>query len=187
LNLTGAILDKAKIIYKKFEEAKKRTIRGSRTDGIIAAVLYLACKEEKVPRTFKELARDTSIDEKDIRKLYKVLSKELPKGLFESRSNVVAPADLVIRICDKLGHKQNVVTLATQIAKNAAPKLEGKSPSSIAAASIFMATKTNEKEIARAASISAATIRNIFKEMQQWESEIIPSDRRDLIEGPLEG
>jgi len=40
----------------------------------------MACKEEGVPRTFKEISKETEISEKEIRKYYRALNKILPKG-----------------------------------------------------------------------------------------------------------
>lgn len=70
-------------------------MRGTKKEAIIAAVLYMACKEELVPRTFKELAKETGIKEKDIRKFYRNLSQLLPKTV--NTAQAVSPVDLVVR------------------------------------------------------------------------------------------
>jgi len=182
MNLPNTVLKSAKKIYKDFETKKKRKIRGSNSDPFIVAVLYIACKENGLSRTFKELARETEIKEIEVRRMYQALSKHLGHG--SGRSTPVAPADLVIRICSHLNLKSNSVTyLAQQIAKNVASRLEGKSPSSIAAASVLMAVKNEgitdctEREIAQAASISPSTVKNIYKDMEGMKDEIMPSDQ----------
>jgi len=70
-------------------------MRGTKKEAIIAAVLYMACKEEQVPRTFKELAKETGIKEKDIRKFYRNLTQLLPKTV--NTAQAVSPVDLVVR------------------------------------------------------------------------------------------
>jgi transcription initiation factor TFIIB len=146
------------------------------------AVIYIACKENSLSRTFKDLARETDIKEIEIRRMYKALTKHLGNGC-GSRSIPVAPQDLVIRICSMLNLKEKVIYLAQQIAKNAASRLEGKSPSSIAAASILMAVKhegvseCTEREIASAASISSSTVKNIYKEMESMKDEIMSKEQ----------
>ncbi len=70
-------------------------MRGTKKEAIIAAVLYMACKEELVPRTFKELAKETGIKEKDIRKFYRNLTQLLPKTV--NTAQAVSPVDLVVR------------------------------------------------------------------------------------------
>jgi hypothetical protein len=61
-------------------------------DSIVAAIIYMACKEEGVPRTFKEISKETEISEKEIRKYYRALNKILPKGTGRtSASDLVVP------------------------------------------------------------------------------------------------
>jgi transcription initiation factor TFIIB len=181
MNLPNTVLKSAKKIYKDFETKKKRKIRGSNSDPFIVAVLYIACKENGLSRTFKELARETDIKEIEVRRMYQALTKHLGNNC--GRSTPVAPHDLVIRICSLLNLKQNVIYLAQQIAKNVASRLEGKSPSSIAAASILMAVKhegvseCTEREIATAASISPSTVKNIYKDMEGMKDEIMPKEQ----------
>jgi transcription initiation factor TFIIB len=182
MNLPNTVMKSAKKIYKDFETKKKGKIRGSNSDPFIVAVIYIACKENSLSRTFKDLARETDIKEIEIRRMYKALTKHLGNGC-GSRSIPVAPQDLVIRICSMLNLKEKVIYLAQQIAKNAASRLEGKSPSSIAAASILMAVKhegvseCTEREIASAASISSSTVKNIYKEMESMKDEIMSKEQ----------
>lgn len=61
-------------------------------DSVVAAIIYMACKEEGVPRTFKEISKETNIPEKEIRKYYRALNKILPKG-----TGRTSAADLVVR------------------------------------------------------------------------------------------
>ena len=63
-----------------------------KTDAIIAAILYMACKEENYPRTFKELSKETDISEKEIRKYYRTVNKLLDRS--DKRTSA---SDLVVR------------------------------------------------------------------------------------------
>jgi len=179
MGLTEDVRKRAKFVYKQFESKKTRKIRGSNSDAIIVAVLYLACKELKYSRTFKELAKETCVKEQEIKKMYVVLTKQLGATATKSRAAPVPPQELVIRICTRLKLSPLIKSMGEHIAKNAAPRLEGKSPMSIAAASIYMAVRNqnitcHEKDIAKAASISASTVKNIFKEMEPWTDELLP-------------
>ncbi len=62
-----------------------------KTDAIIAAIIYMACKEEQYPRTFKEISRETNIIEKEIRKYYRTVNK-----LLERQDMRTSAADLVV-------------------------------------------------------------------------------------------
>jgi transcription initiation factor TFIIIB Brf1 subunit/transcription initiation factor TFIIB len=64
LSLPDKIKSKAKDLFTQFEEKRKKSMRGSKADAIIAAIIYRVCKEAKVPRTFKEITRETGIDER---------------------------------------------------------------------------------------------------------------------------
>ncbi len=49
----SGVKDRANEIYKKVEDLK--SIRGRSQDAILAACLYIACRQEDKPRTFKGL------------------------------------------------------------------------------------------------------------------------------------
>jgi len=177
LSLPATVLKTSKQLYKEFDSKKKKKVRGSNTDAFIIAVIYIACKQNQLSRTFKELARETDVPEIEIRKMYKLLTKHLGSGC--GTATPVASSDLVLRICSKLKLQDPVICLAQQIAKNVAVKLEGKSPSSIAAASILMAvrekgvTGCTENDIASWATISPSTVKNIYKDMEGMKDEIL--------------
>jgi len=180
IDLPNTVLKTAKKIYKDFEKNKKRKIRGSNTDAFIVVILYIACKENGLSRTFKELSQETGIKQIELNRMHKVLHKQL--GNRGMRSAPVAPAELVIRICSHVNLSNAVKDLAGRIAKNAASRLEGKNPSSIAAASVLMAVKKEgikdctEREIAIAASITPSTVKKIYSEMEGMKDEIMPVD-----------
>jgi len=182
MNLPQTVMKSAKRIYKDFETAKKkRKVKGSNTDAFIVAVIYIACKENGLSRTFKELARDTESKELEVRRMYQKLTKQL--GASARNPTRVAPHDLVIRFCSHLQLQPSVMYLAQQIAKNGTSRFEGKAPSSIAAASILMAVKQGngssqctETEIAKAASISPATVKHIYKEMEGMRNELMSQE-----------
>jgi len=168
LGFTEDILKRARHAYKTFYESKQRTMRGSKGEPIVCALLYLSCKEEGVPRTFKELSKESGVNEKEIRGMYTKITKILPKTT--GVTTAVAPADLIIRFCSKLNLPQSVVTEAQDIARLNTPNLEGKNPNSIAAASILAASKASDpqrlaKDIAKAASITSATVMKIYSEI----------------------
>ena len=52
LHLHGKTVDKAKANFKEVYES--RSLKGRSNDAIAAACLYIACRQESVPRTFKD-------------------------------------------------------------------------------------------------------------------------------------
>ncbi len=85
----------AKEMYSAF--AAKRQKMLFKKNALEAAVIYMACREAKVPRTFKELAGHTDLADKDIRHYYNILKKALPASEQQIRS-ATAGSDLVVRI-----------------------------------------------------------------------------------------
>lgn len=51
MGLPQTIRDRANELYRQIDDQK--SMRGRTADGIIAASLYIACRLEQVPRTFK--------------------------------------------------------------------------------------------------------------------------------------
>jgi len=136
----------------------------------------MACKEEDYPRTFKELSRETTIAEKEIRKYYRTVNK-----LLERSDKRTSAADLVNRFCSKLGLPYNIIQCAMHVANESMQFVEGKSPSSIAAAAILLVCKLTgekryEKDIAEAASISPTTIRNVYKDLFPHQEKLVPKN-----------
>jgi transcription initiation factor TFIIB len=51
MNFPGSLVDRAKVNFKEAYES--RQLKGRSNDAIAAACLYIACRQEGVPRTFK--------------------------------------------------------------------------------------------------------------------------------------
>lgn len=49
----GRVQDRADALFKQVNVSK--TLKGRSNDGIASACLYIACRQESVPRTFKGL------------------------------------------------------------------------------------------------------------------------------------
>ena len=139
LHIPDTIADRAKRIYKQFEDKRTKSMR-YRHEGIIAAIIYMACKEADFPRTFKELSRDTDIDENSIRKYYRMVNKLLDRSgvaalcefffFLLTQTDVptdkrTSAADLVNRFCSKLKLDFRIITAAKHVANNAMQFVEG--------------------------------------------------------------
>lgn len=173
LGLNERIKNRAKEIYKEFEEKRTKATRYKK-EPIIVGVLIRACKEENVPRSFKEVSRATRLPEKDIRREYKTLT-----GLLGSPAIRTSAPDLISRFCSNLKLPFHIEQDAIAVATKASEIVEGKSPCSIAAASILIVTnlstiKRHERDIAEAASISPTTIRNVYKELLPFQDKFLP-------------
>ena len=102
-NINTKIVGEAKSLYNSISEIK--ISRGSNRDGIIAACVYFACKECKVPRASKEIAEifdiDITIMTKGCKSFQEImnLNKKNKKRIVNKSIN---PKDFIDRFCDKL-------------------------------------------------------------------------------------
>jgi transcription initiation factor TFIIIB Brf1 subunit/transcription initiation factor TFIIB len=74
----------------------RRSGRRFKQNVVETAVIYVACKEAGVPRTFRELARSTGLREKHIRKYYGLVRKVVVPKTDQAIAPTTA-ADLVVR------------------------------------------------------------------------------------------
>lgn len=75
LGLSDAIIEKTAYIYRKAEQ--RGVIRGRTIPSILAAALYIACREVEVPKTLKEVAKASNVRLKTLSKDYRLLLTEL--------------------------------------------------------------------------------------------------------------
>lgn len=189
VNLPKIIVDRAKQLCKMIEEEKK--LRGKPNDGIIAACIYIACREEKVPRTFKEISSLTRVSKKDIGRCYKAIAPYLANHL-----GCVTTEDFMTRFCSHLKLPSEVHKAAVYLVKKASELgyLAGKSPISVAAAAIYLVTllfpkhKKSAKDISYVAGVSEVTIKNTFKDIHPHRHSLVPpgiASKEALDEMPL--
>ena len=62
---------------------------------INSVFLLLACNNESVPRTFKEICAVSNSSKRDIGRVFKIIKKEV-----ETNYNSTTPADLIVRVCN---------------------------------------------------------------------------------------
>jgi transcription initiation factor TFIIB len=189
LSIPDRVKDKSKGIFKELIEKTKRKPKGANSDCMILAILYLALKEDGCSRDFSDLARATQDADapKEIKRNYGKLIKSLPPRSGVSVGTGVAH-DLVNRYALRLKLPKWLATIATDVAKNATPKLEGKYPSSVASASIMLACVASnypvtEQEIATATgSLQPSTILKSYRIIQPFMNELLPSDFNELVQ-----
>lgn len=113
-------------------------ILGRSNDAIASACLYIACRQEGVPRTFKEICAVSKISKREIGRCFKLILKAL-----ETSVDLITTGDFMSRFCSNLGLPNMVQRAATHIARKAVELdiVPGRSPISVAAAAIYMASQ----------------------------------------------
>lgn len=123
-----------------FQVHDGKNLKGRANDAIASACLYIACRQEGVPRTFKEICAVSKISKKEIGRCFKLILKAL-----ETSVDLITTADFMSRFCSNLGLPNSVQRAATHIARQAGELdiVSGRSPISVAAAAIYMASQVH--------------------------------------------
>jgi len=176
INLPKTIVDRANLLFKQVHDG--RTLKGRSNDAIASACLYIACRQEGVPRTFKEICAVSKVSKKEIGRCFKLILKAL-----ETSVDLITTGDFMSRFCSNLGLPTSVQRAATHIARKAVELdiVPGRSPISVAAAAIYMASQASEdkksqKEIGDIAGVADVTIRQSYKLMFPKAIELFPND-----------
>ncbi|XP_053661622.1 transcription initiation factor IIB-like [Anopheles marshallii] len=176
INAPKSIVNHAKNIFKRVQETNKLQHRS--IDAKVTACLYIACRQEGVPRTFKELCAVSSVSKKEIGRCFKLIVNDLATSL-----DHITSEDFMSRFCSNLRLPMEVQKAATHIAQTAFEMgiVSGLSPISVAAAAIYMATHVSEavtsnKEIAEIAGVAEMTIRRAYKLMLPFAEKLFPEN-----------
>jgi len=178
INLTKTIVDRANNLFKMVHDG--RNLKGRANDAIAAAVLYIACRQEGVPRTFKEIVAVSTVSKKEIGRCFKLILKA-----HDTSVELITTGDFMSRFCGTLSLSRDIQRAATGIAKKAVDLdiVPGRSPISVAAAAIYMASqasddKRTQREIADIAGVADVTIRQSYKLMLPVATQLFPGDFR---------
>ena len=171
IGLSDAIVEKTAYIYRKAE--KRGIIRGRTIPSILAASLYIACREMVAPKTLKEIAKASNIRSKTLSKDYRLLLTELDLK--------VPNSDLmyyVFKVGNALPTSEKTKRRALELVdiinkKDRNTYTSGKDPMGLAATVLFVASANNgenitQKEIATAAGLTSVTIRCRLKEISKY-------------------
>ncbi|CAG8509677.1 14561_t:CDS:1 [Acaulospora morrowiae] len=166
-------------MYKRVEEEK--LLRGKSTESIIAACIFIACRQENVPRTFKEICVITRVPKKEIGRCFKTLIRN-----FETNVSTMTSEDLMSRFCSMLKLRMEIQKTALEltIKTKELGTLAGKSPVSVAAACIYMASclynqPQSTKDVAQVTGVSEVTIKNSYKLLYNEKKRLLDPNKHN--------
>ena len=182
INLPNSITFRAKQLFKMVYEGK--TLKGRSHDAISAACVYIACRQEGVPRSFKEIVATCSVSKVKISRCFQQILKE-----FDIKTEMITTDDFMQRFCSNLNLTNMLAKVALHVAKTATDMdiAPGRSPISIAAAAIYVATQVSKhekkslKEIADVAGVSKVTIEQSYRLMVPRIYELLPMNLQHKI------
>jgi transcription initiation factor TFIIB len=168
-SLPKTISDIAKQLYKRSDEEK--LLRGKPMEAVIAACIFIACRQAHVPRTFKEICTLTHVPKKLLGQCCKQLEQAFKLALARGANAPSAgPEKLLVRYCNHLDLPPNVQSICSDIIIAAREHgiADGRSPVSIAGGAIYFTCKLLGKEatlrdISTVAGVSEGTIKLVYR------------------------
>eukprot|EP01137_Pigoraptor_chileana_P022382 Opistho-2@87252 len=178
IQLTLNICERAKQLYRQIFE--HGALKGRKMEAVAAACIYIACRQENVPRTFKEIcAVANNVPVKEIGRCYKFISQTLE---IQSTMNTIKSDDYMARFCSLLRLPKNIENAAKHVAVQAGNLnlTSGKNPVSVAAAAIYMVSQVSDfpksqKDIRDIAGVADVTIRNAYRDIYPMRSQLFPA------------
>ena len=167
-----SIIEEAKVLYKQISDT--RISRGDNRHGLIASSIYVSCKNNKVPRSTKEIAKIFNLKPTTLTRGCKKF-QEIMKVNMESTT----ADDFINRFCSKLGldtSKKEVCRKVVQLAEEHSLVSEN-TPPSVVAGSIYLCNmiyewKINKKDLATACDISQVTVSKCYKKLLSYKKFI---------------
>lgn len=180
-------MDLLEFLHEKAQLANKREV------SWFIAVVYLACREEGITRTFRELAaafaEENGKSEADLEKSLRRRVSELQRALsskLKAISAYISPAELMNRFVSRLQLHHEVSTPAVTIAQRAKqfdvvrPKNE-KEQCAIIASSIFMVSwlldvdeKPRLADVSVIAKVPEGTVQDTYNKMRPHATMLLP-------------
>tara|TARA_B110000208_G_C11796760_1_gene439977 strand:- start:494 stop:1498 length:1005 start_codon:yes stop_codon:yes gene_type:complete len=187
VGLPKIIIERASELYGVVKDVN--ISRGDNREGLIAACIYFACKDESVPRSSKEIAQ-----------IFKITPPDMTRGIKNFRINwelahkskdeniclsITNPINYIERYCSPLNISSNIKFLAEFIAAKSIFEnlVDDNTAPSIAAGSIFMACmileeNISKKTVAESCKTSEVTISKCYKKLNENKLLILPMEFR---------
>ena len=175
LGLPDTIVEKSAYFYRK--AARINLIKGRTVTSVLAASVYLACRELETPRTLNEVSSASNVPRKKISRDYRLLVHT-----FDPKIPAVDHIRCITRIANKVGLSEKTKRMAVKIMRQvvAMQISAGKGPMGIAATVLYIAClqggeiKT-QKELSIATGVTEVTIRNRYSDLKKYLQDIAKS------------
>ncbi|TFK25956.1 transcription initiation factor IIB [Coprinopsis marcescibilis] len=170
-SLPKTISDIAKQLYKRADEEK--LLRGKPLEAVIAACIFIACRQAHVPRSFREICNLTHVSKKVLGQCYKALEQAFnlaPGAASQSSGSTTGPENLLVRYCNHLDLSPQVQSICHDIIVTARKHGigDGRSPVSVAGGAIhftchLLGKEKSIRDISAVAGVSEGTIRLVYR------------------------
>jgi len=169
LSLSDAITDSSYNRYIKI--LKSSMIKGRSIKAFIAASVYSACRDAKVPRTLKEIADAANVSRSLARKCYNMLIEKLD---IDNNSNKVESNVYLARAANSCGLSNRTLLKSVEIWSKIKdnPVVSGKKPTALSMAILYYASiltgeKITKTKMADACNMSKVTLNKRAQEIEK--------------------
>ena len=180
LVLPDSVIEKAAYIYRKAQS--RGMVRGRTVSAMLAAAIYIACREIEVGKTLKEIAQGTNVKPKTLSQSYRILLTEL-----DIKTPMLDPMRCIAKVGNKMHLHERITRQGMDIMHTAIRKevSVGKNPMGLAAAVLYISflnnninhsvhnknnesnnSKRSQTSFAQAAGITDVTLRNTIKDLK---------------------
>ena len=168
LRLTDPVIEKTAYIYRKIQQ--RGLVNGLSIKLVIIAALYITCREMEIPRTLKELAEISNVDEKDLSRCYRKVIIELDLKVPQAD-----PLKMIVKISNicKISEKSKRCALMMMDQLTKRKLFTSKDPMGLAGAIVYMAGKINgehiiQYQIANATGLTLITLRKNLGFLEEY-------------------
>lgn len=166
LGLSATIIEKTAYIYRKAQE--RGLVRGRTIRSVMAAAIYITCREMAMSRTLNDVAFLNNIKRKELARTIRLLILEL-----DIKIPILDPIKCVVRVANKVNLSEKTKRQAMDIMHNVTKSgiSAGKDPMGLAGSVLYLSSKNSgenitQMDIAEAAGVTEVTIRNRFKDLR---------------------
>jgi len=196
-NITKAIIDNAKILYKHVSDTKHETglnkgkniiIRGINRESLIAACVFYGAKLQKFPRSPKEIADIFDLKLTQVTKGCRKFLEIMETNPILLRIQSSHASDFIERYSGKLKIKKEYIAIAIKIANNInkLDLISDHQPPSIAAGSIMIMSdicelNINKRIVSEIFGISEVTIAKTYNRIQKYQKILADDELVDKV------
>ncbi|KAL7671915.1 hypothetical protein ACOME3_006817 [Neoechinorhynchus agilis] len=174
LKIPNSIIEKAEYLIKHVGENKGLNGRGQNT--LICSCIYIACRQAGEARTLKEICAVAKASKRDVGRCYKQIMASMKQTL-----TLVNYEEYLPRYCSLLNLSLEIRLLAIHFSKRSVQLniVGGRSPQTVAAACIYLATRVYDQRIPVAqicdvVLVSPSTVCLTFKSLVNHIQHLFP-------------
>ncbi|RKP00792.1 hypothetical protein CXG81DRAFT_12823 [Caulochytrium protostelioides] len=176
IGLSKLVVDSAKQIYKKIQD--ENLLKGKSQEAIMTTCIYIACREQSVTRSYKELYALSRISIKELGRCVRVLKQHFDKPVQQ-----VSVTSFISRFSSHLDLSPEVQRGTFLVANKVKQlgTLAGKSPVTLVAGCIYFVSclslnPRTAKEVADKCGCTEATLKSAYKLLYDSRAKLLPPD-----------